>query len=510
MGEAKDRRIALSKNNEPMVVDTLGGRMHVSWDDGAQATPNGQLVFFTEFLNTTGVFDHWVESCPLEYKSGNAPDKRDVLGTLLLAILAGHKRYAHVTGLRGDTIAARALGMEKIVSEDALRRGMLRIGEEASSQWQRPALMNSVRAALDHAWILDIDASIKPLYGRQEGALLGYNPHKPGRPSHVLHTYWVGNLRLVLDVQVSPGNQHSSVHAKAGLCHLLDELSEQRPALVRGDCGYGNEGILRECEQRRQRYLFRLRHTKNVQRLVARQFTRSDWSQMDAQGCQAVEARLQLSGWSHERRVVIVRKRIREDVVRERVSIAGQICLDFADDALMDAARMWEYTVLVTDCTYPLEAIAQLYRDRCDCENGFDELKNQWGLSGFTTQDLARCQTTARAGALIYNWWSWYCRAAHPGARLEAVTSRPLLLSAVGKAANHAGQTQLYLTPLHAKSNTIKSLITTIRAALTHIKQAAEQFPTISRWNELIRYICQRIISNLTPFPQSPVIASSG
>ena len=82
----------------------------------------------------------------------------------------------------------------------------------------------------------------------------------------------------------------------------------------------------------------------------------------------------------------------------------------------MDAARMWEYTVLVTDSTYPLETIAQLYRDRCDGENGFDELKNQWGLSGFTTQDLARSQTTARAGALIYNWWSWYCRAAHlPG-----------------------------------------------------------------------------------------------
>jgi hypothetical protein len=81
---------------------------------------------------------------------------------------------------------------------------------------------------------LDIDASIEPLYGKQEGALLGYNPHKPGRPSHVLHTYWVGNSRLVLDVQVAPGNLHSSAHAKAGLGHLLDELGEQRPGPIRG------------------------------------------------------------------------------------------------------------------------------------------------------------------------------------------------------------------------------------------------------------------------------------
>ena len=32
------------------MVDTLGGRMHVRWDDGAAATPHGQLVFFAEFL----------------------------------------------------------------------------------------------------------------------------------------------------------------------------------------------------------------------------------------------------------------------------------------------------------------------------------------------------------------------------------------------------------------------------------------------------------------------------
>ena len=57
--------------------------------------PNGQLVFFAEFLATAGIFERWVEDCPLAYTSPNAPTKRDVLGTLLLAILAGHKRYGN-------------------------------------------------------------------------------------------------------------------------------------------------------------------------------------------------------------------------------------------------------------------------------------------------------------------------------------------------------------------------------------------------------------------------------
>ena len=80
--------------------------MHVRWNSSAAATPHGQLVFFAEFLTASGVFERWVSACPLAYSSGNAPTKRDVLGTLMLGLLAGHRRYAHITALRGDAVAA--------------------------------------------------------------------------------------------------------------------------------------------------------------------------------------------------------------------------------------------------------------------------------------------------------------------------------------------------------------------------------------------------------------------
>jgi len=35
------------------------------------------------------------------------------------------------------------------------------------------------------------------LYCHQEGATVGYNPHKPGRPSHTYHTYMIANVRLI-------------------------------------------------------------------------------------------------------------------------------------------------------------------------------------------------------------------------------------------------------------------------------------------------------------------------
>ena len=51
------------------------------------------------------------------------------------------------------------------------------------------ALVESIREALRTPWILDTDTTVKLLYGHQDGAEISYNPRKPGRPSHVLHTY---------------------------------------------------------------------------------------------------------------------------------------------------------------------------------------------------------------------------------------------------------------------------------------------------------------------------------
>ena len=68
----------------------------------------GQLPFFVDFLKKGGLFDAFVADCPLRYASPNAPKRRDVLGTVMLCILAGHKRYAHIAALRcGAARAAR-------------------------------------------------------------------------------------------------------------------------------------------------------------------------------------------------------------------------------------------------------------------------------------------------------------------------------------------------------------------------------------------------------------------
>lgn len=305
--------------------------MHVRWDHGAQATPHGQIVYFAEFLDTAGIFDNWVKNCPLHYTSPNASSVRDVLGTLMLGVLSGSKRYAHLAGIRGDQVAAQALGLNKIVSQDSVRRALSAMKPEAAQQWMQQALRDSVIQALDRSWVLDLDTTIKSLYGHQEGAQIGYNPRKPGRPSHhALHTYWVGNLRLVLDMELRSGKEHSSGHGKVGLAKLLDDLGERAPAMV------------------------------------------------------------------------------------------------------------------------------------------------------------------------------------NPQARREALTSRPLLLAAVGRATHSGGRTELHLTPMHAQVGLIKTMIANIQAAIAYVRRAAQQLSKVDRRCLLLGYISEQI-TRQTVLPTPPTaLAGAG
>jgi hypothetical protein len=115
-------------------------------------------------------------------------------------------------------------------------------------------------------------------------------------------------------------------------------------------------------------------------------------------------------------------------------------------------------------------------------ENNFDELKNQWGWTGFTTHDLKRCRIMARLMALVYNWWSLFTRLAIPEKHAEAITSRPLLLNAVGKQTTHGGQTTVTLTSLHAKAPQMQVALRTISSFLATIRNAAEQLTYPQRW----------------------------
>ena len=467
----------------PVPVDTYAGRIDVEWDPHAAVTPLGQLPFFVEYLKQAGLFDGWVAGCPIQYTSPNAPLKRDLLGTLLLSILSGHWRYAHITALRADTVTPPLLGMTKALSEDAVRRGLAKIDPPAGQTWLQENLDYVVRPLLREPWILDVDTTVKPLFGRQEGAVVGYNPGKPGRPSHSYHSYLIANLRLVLDVEVHDGNQTAAKHGAPGLWALLDRLGRENwPRLLRGDTGWGNEAVMREAEQRGLPYLFRIRLTANVKRAIERA-TNGPWSDA-GHGWQGRSIDLRLDGWGRQRRVVLLRRKLEDTIAISEQDANGQRLLSFAT---IDARKqLWEYGALVTSTNAEILTLGQAYRDRADSENDFDECKNQWGWAGFTTHDQNRCQIMARCVALVFNWWNLYARLADPDHHREAITSRPLLLTAIGRRTQHAARTTLHVSSPHGRHGWARRAFTRIGAFFAELRQTAEQLTPLDRWYRIL------------------------
>jgi hypothetical protein len=480
-GEEQSLETALS-------LDTFAGKIQFRWAPDAEVSSLGQMAFFIEFLKTSGLFENWVNDCPLQYTSANAPRKRDVLGTVLLSVLAGHWRYAHISALRGDGVNPELLGMTKVASEDSVRRGLSAMKEEESGPWLRKHLELTYQPLLEEPWALDVDTTVKPLYGHQEDAKVGYNPQKPGRPSHAYHSYFIGNLRMVMDVEVQAGNQSAASFAQPELWSLLDGLSKASyPRFLRGDCNWGTERAMEGAERREIPYVFKLKQSANVKKLIAKLMSNDQW--VDAgQKWQGLDTELQLSGWSRKRRVVVLRRPLREAVAAEKRKskkrAAKQLELDLPGAVYRGV--LYEYAVLVTSLKDEVRTIAQHYRDRGDSENNFDELKNQWAWAGFTTHDRNRCHVMARITALVYNWWTIYMRLAIPDKHAEAVTARPLALHGIARRTRHSNQTTVEVTSTHSKALEIAVALTKVSGFLKRIKTTAEQLTQAARWRLIL------------------------
>src|SRR3954465_6981051 len=74
------------------------------------------------------------------------------------------------------------LGMRKVLSEDSVRRGLAKIDAAKGLPWLQNHLDYCTAPLLSEPWVLDMDSTVKTLYGHQEGAEVGYNRPSAGLP----------------------------------------------------------------------------------------------------------------------------------------------------------------------------------------------------------------------------------------------------------------------------------------------------------------------------------------
>jgi hypothetical protein len=422
------------EGEEGFAFPTAGGMVRLSVTQDT-LTPYGGLVPWAAYTRHLGIIERLAEDCPVKRSSPNASPVYDILQSHVLTALTDGRRFSHIERLREDPTIPELFGMESVVSSDTVRRFMRTIDPVTGAEWIGRHAQPLWRALPD-PMIADWDSTVQPKYGHQEGAEVGYNPGKPGRRSlHPLLAVIAGT-RLCPAYRFRSGDTVTATQWQEAMEDAERWLGDRKIWLNRGDLGLGHEAVMAWHEQRsaRPHYLFKLKLTPGV-RQALHQVPEEKWQGLPTEsGWQVAEGELRLMGWSRTRRVIFARK--------QQGYVASARNLTFWEE------RKHEFAVYVTSLPerYNAWQIHQLYRDRANVENVFDELKNQWGFSGYCSKSRAVTELAARLLLLVYNLWVLFVRFIEPRRHVEAGRGRRWFLLIAARLVKTGRQKELQIS----------------------------------------------------------------
>jgi hypothetical protein len=413
---------------------TYAGKVTLSASDDLM-TPFGGLVPFAAFLRNCGLLERLVNQCPIHRTSPNASAVRDVLVSFLLTALCEGSRFSHVERFREDPTMSQLFGIKNVVGDDTIRRFFNQFAEGQGRDWIESAI-TPIWQALPEQLILDWDSTVLTRYGHQQGAVVGYNPHKRGRPSHHPLLAVAAGTRLCVSYRMRPGNTVSASQWASSMEEVQQSLGAGRVWLNRGDMGFGNDCILNwhETGSPRPHYLFKLKWTTGLRRAMCK-VKEEQWAGPSRHGIlQVAEAQVQLHGWKQPRRVVFGRR------------LLGELPKEQAGTFWDQAKHEFEaYVTSLPQTQVNAWQMIDLYRKRADTENVFDEIKNQWGFAGFCSRSLRVTELAARLLLLTYNLWNLFLRLMRPDKHLEAITSRKWFLLIAARLVKSSRQRTLHV-----------------------------------------------------------------
>ena len=100
-------------------------------------------------------------------------------------------------------------------------------------------------------------------------------------------------------------------------------------------------------------------------------------------------------------------------------------------------------------------------------------------------------------------------RLADPSKRREAITSRPLLLGAVARQTQHAGQTTITITPTHGEVSKIQTMLTGLSTFLNGLMEAAEQLTSVERWRRILSQAFEKALGG-RPLREPTLVLAHG
>lgn len=360
----------------------------------------------------------------------------DLIQMLLFLLIAGVQRVNKSDKLQYDGFFLALLGLEKFLDESTLRRFLQRLAPEAIRQLARGH--DQLRRDLfcfpkpRSSLVFHLDSVVLTLYGKQQGARLGYNPKAKGRPSYhpILcfeargQEFWHGSLR--------PGDAGSNTGAR----HFVKRCLEKAPSSIArtrirflADAGFFSGALVDDLDQSGCGYTIVCRSYEAYKQMAEKAgFTdvKLGWG--------FAEFYHRPQKWPKEHRFIAIRRPLPVDPEQ-----AKQLTL-FKD-------TKYSYSVLVSNLGLTPWRTWTDYIGRANIEKSIRELLNDLALNKIPTQSWTANVAFLQLLLLAYNLVHWFKRLCLPEEKLRTTveTLRHQLLGLPGKLICRSGKNVLVL-----------------------------------------------------------------
>ena len=233
-------------------------------------THYGGIFFFQEFLRLLQFRRLLARRLP-DFRTHRDYRLSQMTLAVMYPIILGLDRLENAALLRYDTTFHYLTGLPGYPDPQSLRRFLLHAPPDFREQLHRfnDHLLQEFIHRPEHRsrLILDLDSTVVTVFGRQEGAEVGYNPRYRGKRSYDPLLCLESNSSFLWDTELRPGDAGTWARSTELLASCFVSLpADIRELRVRADAGFGYDPVLERLEEVQAQYAVVARMNASLKR----------------------------------------------------------------------------------------------------------------------------------------------------------------------------------------------------------------------------------------------------
>ncbi len=316
----------------------------------------------------------------------------DVIIMLVMGVLAGAKHFSHMIILRSDKVLRTLFKWDKFPDDTTFGR-IFKLFTHRHCKELSEAESHARKKVWGKKWFgkvtLDMDSTVRGVFGNQEGAEKGYNPKKKGQKSYLPLLCFVAETRECLHNWFRAG----AVYSANGCVEFMKECFTLLPkrvwkVIVRGDSAFFDGKLLDFLDTKSAAYIVKVK-MRNLADFLGKQ----KWVQIKP-GIEKAEFTHKCWGWLKKRRFVAIR------FVEEYES---------GDSLISDIPKIeYQYFCYCTNMRLTPWQAHKYYGKRATSENWIEWCKNHMASGSILTQKFWANSAIFQTCILAYNLMVWF------------------------------------------------------------------------------------------------------